>query len=101
MSNGTLESLAEVEAEDAGTRMNDGKVNPAGRFVAGTIALNIMCRKDVVHRGLLSAPKERSMGERFVRKLGTRPANPSASGADVLLLDEATRGVEVAAKAEI
>jgi SMP-30/Gluconolactonase/LRE-like region/Bacterial regulatory proteins, gntR family len=41
LSNGTLESLAEVEAEDPGTRMNDGKVGPAGRFLAGTIALNL------------------------------------------------------------
>ncbi len=34
---GRLTPLAAVEADDAETRMNDGKVDPAGRFWAGTM----------------------------------------------------------------
>ena len=34
---GTLTLLASVEADDPDTRMNDGKVDPAGRFWAGTM----------------------------------------------------------------
>ncbi len=34
---GTLTVLAPVEADDPQTRMNDGKVDPAGRFWAGTM----------------------------------------------------------------
>jgi len=35
---GTFELLAAVELDDPSTRMNDGKVDPAGRFWAGTMA---------------------------------------------------------------
>ena len=34
---GTLTLIAAVEADDPDTRMNDGKVDPAGRFWAGTM----------------------------------------------------------------
>jgi sugar lactone lactonase YvrE len=34
---GTLTILASVEADDPDTRMNDGKVDPSGRFWAGTM----------------------------------------------------------------
>jgi sugar lactone lactonase YvrE len=37
---GVFELLAAVERDDASTRMNDGKVDPAGRFWAGTMALD-------------------------------------------------------------
>jgi sugar lactone lactonase YvrE len=37
---GTFELAAAVERDDASTRMNDGKVDPAGRFWAGTMALD-------------------------------------------------------------
>jgi sugar lactone lactonase YvrE len=37
---GTFELVAAVEGGDRSTRMNDGKVDPAGRFWAGTMALD-------------------------------------------------------------
>lgn len=36
---GTLQMIAEVEADDPRTRFNDGKCDPAGRFWAGTMAM--------------------------------------------------------------
>jgi len=38
--NGRVERLAPVEANDPTTRMNDGKVDPAGRFWAGTMGVD-------------------------------------------------------------
>jgi sugar lactone lactonase YvrE len=37
---GRVELVAPVEQDDTGTRMNDGKVDPAGRFWAGTMAID-------------------------------------------------------------
>jgi sugar lactone lactonase YvrE len=37
---GRIELLAPVEADDRTTRMNDGKVDPAGRFWAGTMGVD-------------------------------------------------------------
>jgi sugar lactone lactonase YvrE len=37
---GSLQLLAPVEADDAATRMNDGKVDPQGRFWAGTMGVD-------------------------------------------------------------
>lgn len=37
---GTCELIAATEAENTATRMNDGKVDPAGRFWAGTMAFD-------------------------------------------------------------
>jgi sugar lactone lactonase YvrE len=37
---GRVELIAPVEAEDETTRMNDGKVDPTGRFWAGTMAVD-------------------------------------------------------------
>jgi sugar lactone lactonase YvrE len=38
--NGRVEGLVPVEATDPTTRMNDGKVDPAGRFWAGTMGVD-------------------------------------------------------------
>lgn len=61
---GELRVVAPVEADRAGNRMNDGKVDPYGRFWAGTMALDMSagagtlyrlqrdCRVDAVLSGL-------------------------------------------------
>ncbi len=61
---GKLRVVAPVEADRAGNRMNDGKVDPGGRFWAGTMALDMSegagtlyrlqqdCRVDAVLSGL-------------------------------------------------
>src|SRR5579859_1738431 len=38
--NGGLTMIAAVEVDHPGNRMNDGKVDPAGRFWAGTMAVD-------------------------------------------------------------
>lgn len=53
---GRVEQIAEVEADDPQTRMNDGKCDPAGRFWAGTMdieggrPLGSLYRLDADHR---------------------------------------------------
>jgi sugar lactone lactonase YvrE len=42
---GRIDVLALVEADDPTMRMNDGKVDPAGRFWAGTMGVAISSRR--------------------------------------------------------
>lgn len=84
----TLESLGEVARE--GTRMNDGKCDPLGRFLAGSMAHNL----------------EDSQGELFAleRDLTIRPVltnvtisnglDWSSDGATMFYVDSATCGID-------
>jgi sugar lactone lactonase YvrE len=47
---GRFEMLVPVEADDAATRMNDGKVDPAGRFWAGTTDIDHRPGKGTLYR---------------------------------------------------
>lgn len=47
---GELRVVAPVEADRAGSRMNDGKVDPCGRFWAGTMALDMSTGAGTLYR---------------------------------------------------
>jgi sugar lactone lactonase YvrE len=47
---GRIDLLAQVESGDPTTRMNDGKVDPAGRFWAGTMGLDHRPRAGTLYR---------------------------------------------------
>ncbi len=47
---GRLKIVAAVEADGAGNRMNDGKVDPAGRFWAGTMASDAAAGAGALYR---------------------------------------------------
>jgi sugar lactone lactonase YvrE len=48
--NGAVELIAPVESDDATTRMNDGKVDPAGRFWAGTMGVDHRANAGTLYR---------------------------------------------------
>jgi sugar lactone lactonase YvrE len=47
---GRVELIAPVESGDASTRMNDGKVDPAGRFWAGTMGVDHRANAGTLYR---------------------------------------------------
>lgn len=65
LDSGTIETVADVEREIAGNRMNDGKCDSAGRFWAGTMATDV--RRGA---GALYRLDERRQVERMVGDVG-------------------------------
>jgi sugar lactone lactonase YvrE len=87
---GRIEPIAEVEADDPQTRMNDGKCDPAGRFWAGTM--------DVEGRRPLGSLYRLEADHRLVQVLtGVTISNGigwSPDGRTMYYIDSVTHGVD-------
>jgi sugar lactone lactonase YvrE len=86
-----LEMLAEVEADNSGNRMNDGKCDSAGRFWAGTMAYDLTPRAGALYRLNTDHSVVKVLEEITLSNgLGWSPDDTS-----MYFVDSATNGVDV------
>ena len=86
----TLRRIAEVEADDPLTRMNDGKVDPQGRFWAGTMAFD----EDSTMGSLYRLDPDGTV-ERMLTGVGiSNGMDWSADGTTMYFIDTLEQGVD-------
>jgi sugar lactone lactonase YvrE len=88
---GRLEIIADVEADNSGNRMNDGKCDSAGRFWAGTMAYDLTPRAGALYR----LNTDRSVVKVLEDVTLSNGLGWSPDDSSMYFIDSATNGIDV------